>query len=87
MKTVAALFALLVLVTAGPASAEVNCACTAPDNSCSVSISCGDGQVCTAACANGGGCAGSCASPAPPQDDDDIRRDVLTRTETKEVRK
>lgn len=56
-------FAVLFLVLTVSAAKAESCSCSAPDGSCSASISCSAG--CVAICGSGGSCTAQCSSSGP----------------------
>ncbi len=61
-RSVYVLAVMLAFVIAGPALAY-DCSCTAPDRSCSASVSCLEG--CYAICGSGGQCSSGCSGGGP----------------------
>lgn len=88
------LAALVCLAFVSVALGQNDCSCTAPDGSCSASVSCGS-RGCIAVCGNNGRCSASCSggpvAPAEPeqnlyfnQDGNKISADRIQITATQE---
>jgi hypothetical protein len=73
MRKTLSLLGMLVLVAVAPLSLGEDCSCSAPDGSCTASISCTGG--CIAICGSGGNCSSSCSGEGsrPKQENQGLR--------------